>query len=113
MSHKKFNKMARNKMTKEFSISTRLRLQDCAVVHTETEVRTKKVFVWIKEEPQSLWIATREQGVRLVRNAHLELKKAMAVKHPEVVKENAERKLRILHRVPVARRLRLVNVRLQ
>jgi hypothetical protein len=100
--------MARNLMTKEFSISARLRLTDCATVKTESNQQTKKVFAWIKEDPLSLWeaIHKKQGGVRLVRPAHLELKKVMELKYPEIIKENAERKLKWLAGKNFKQRLR-------
>jgi hypothetical protein len=101
----------KNKMTKELNISSRLRLQNNDKEHINKNLVVKKVSDWIKEDPLTLWKATREKGVKLVRNAHFELKKAIAVKHPEVIIENEERKSKREAIARVHKRLGLVKPR--
>ena len=75
-------------MTSEFNISSRLRLQDPALLIINNERIYKRVSAWIKENPLELWIATRTKGVKLVRNAHFELKAAIEKLHTDVFLKN-------------------------
>lgn len=92
-------------MTSEFNISSRLRLQDPAMLIINNERIYKRVSAWIKENPLELWIATRTKGVKLVRNAHFELKAAIEKLHPAVFLENEKRKLQRIARKNVLRKL--------
>ncbi len=84
----------RNKMTTEFNISSKLRLQDPASIVVNNIKITKQVTTWIKDSPLPLWEAVRAGLVWLDKGSHHKLKIAISVKHIDVYREHEKSKSR-------------------
>lgn len=85
-------------MTREFTISTKLRLQDPAPIfpdYIDGRITYKKVKTWIELDPLTLFTAVRQGKVALVRNASFALTQTMNKKHPEKMITLGNRRLHL------------------
>lgn len=83
-----------NPASRHFYISRRLRLKDTAPIKIENSTVYWRVSKWIIEEPQCLWMATKQQGIKLNKEAHALLKDALLKVNPEKHAANEKEALR-------------------